>query len=77
MDLLQKRLAQWKGWNPDTYGSFGKTPVDAPLMYPAGSAEPTQWGGRSWPTMSSLRNVDASCEADLTTEYKKIDQEII
>jgi len=76
MARLQQRLAQWKAWNPDSYGGFGKTPVDAPLMHPAGSSEPAHWGGRSWSTMSSLRNVDASCEADLTTEYQKIDQEI-
>lgn len=77
MARFQQRLAEWNGWNPDFYGGFGKTPVDAPLMHPAGSAEPVQWDGNSWSTMSSLRNVDASCEADLTTEYKKIDQEAI
>ena len=42
------------------------------LIHPAGSAEPAQWGGRSWATMSSLRNVDASCEADLTGEYNTV-----
>lgn len=77
MARLEQRLAQWKAWNPDSYGGFGKTPVDAPLMHPAGASEPVHWGGRSWSTMSSLRNVDASCEADLTTEYQKIDPEII
>jgi hypothetical protein len=77
MTRLQQRLSQWKAWNPDSYGGFGKTPVDAPLMHPAGSSEPAQWGGRSWSTMSSLRNVDASCEGDLTTKYQETDQEII
>ena len=77
MTRLQQRLTQWKAWNPDSYGGFGKTPIDAPLMHPAGSSEPAQWGGRSWPTMSSLRNVDASCEGDLTTQYQETDQEKI
>jgi len=27
--------------------------------------------------MSSLRNVDASCEANVTTEYRNVEQEII
>jgi len=77
MSRLAQRLSQWKAWNPDSYGGFGKAPIDAPLMHPAGSTEPAQWGGRSWSTMSSLRNVDASCEANVTTEYRNVEQEII
>lgn len=77
MSRLAQRLSQWKAWNPDSYGGFGKAPIDAPLMHPAGSTEPAQWGGRSWSTMSSLRNVDASCEADVTTEYRNVEKEII
>jgi hypothetical protein len=76
MKRLQQRLDQWRSWSPTEYGGFGKAPEDPPLMHPAGSAQPAQWGGRSWSTMSSLRNVDASCEADLTTVYKSIDGEI-
>lgn len=76
MKRLQQRLDQWRSWSPTEYGGFGKAPEDPPLMHPAGSAQPAQWGGRSWSTMSSLRNVDASCEADLTTAYKGIDGEI-
>ena len=76
MKRLQQRLNEWRAWNPAEYGGFGKTPEDPPLMHPAGSAEPARWGSRSWSTMSSLRNVDASCEADLTTEYRNIDGEV-
>jgi Helicase conserved C-terminal domain len=72
MKRLQQRLDQWNAWNPAEYGGFGKTPEHPPLIHPAGSAEPAQWGGRSWATMSSLRNVDASCEADLTAEYNTV-----
>ena len=67
-----RRLEQWNAWNPAEYGDFGKTPQDPPLMHPAGSTELPQWGGRSWATMSSLRNVDATCEADLTAEYNTL-----
>lgn len=66
---LKQRLDQWRAWNPGAYGGFGRAPEDAPLMHPAGSTERAEWGGRSWPTMSSLRNVDASCEADVTGAY--------
>jgi hypothetical protein len=69
MQKLKLRLDQWRAWSPASYGSFGRQPEDAPLMYPAGSAERPEWRGRSWPTMSSLRNVDASCEADVTDAY--------
>jgi hypothetical protein len=69
---LKHRLDQWKAWNPAEYGGFSKTPEHPPLMHPAGRTELAQWGGRSWATMSSLRNVDASCEADLTAEYNTI-----
>ena len=77
MARLMQRLDQWQAWSPPDYGGFGKSPEHPPLMHPAGSAEPIQWDGRSWATMSSLRNVDASCEADLTTEYTKAPGETI
>jgi hypothetical protein len=69
MDKLRWRLEQWCAWSPAAYGNFGQQPEDAPLMHPAGSSERPEWRGRSWPTMSSLRNVDASCEADVTDAY--------
>ena len=66
MEKLRLRLDQWQAWKPIDYGGFGQAPEDAPLMHPAGSAARPEWRGRSWPTMSSLRNVDASCEAEVT-----------
>lgn len=72
MAKLKLRLDQWNAWKPAEYGDFSKTPDHPPLMHPAGRTELAQWGGRSWATMSSLRNVDASCEADLTAQYNSI-----
>ncbi|WP_295550092.1 helicase-related protein [Limnohabitans sp. Rim8] len=72
MDRLRLRLDQWKAWNPAEYGDFARSPEHPPLMHPAGRTELAQWDGRSWATMSSLRNVDASCEADLTMQYNNI-----
>lgn len=69
LQKLSLRLEQWRAWNPNVYGTFGRQPEDAPLIHPAGSAERPEWRGRSWPTMSSLRNVDASCEADISDAY--------
>lgn len=72
MARLSNRLDQWRAWNPAQYGGFGQAPEDAPLMHPAGSAERPEWNGRSWATMSSLRNVDASCEAEVTDFYRPV-----
>lgn len=72
MARLSNRLDQWRAWNPAQYGGFGQAPEDAPLMHPAGSAERPEWNGRSWATMSSLRNVDASCEAEVTDHYRPV-----
>lgn len=66
LELLRKRLSEWRAWDPSEYGRFGSFPESPPLMYPAGANPPSEWNGRSWPTLSSLRNVDASGEADIT-----------
>ncbi|WP_434111468.1 helicase-related protein [Methylocaldum sp. GT1TLB] len=66
MERLARRLTEWQYWNPDEYGSFGSMPEHPPLMYPAGSNPLPEWNNHSWPTLSSLREVDSSCEADVT-----------
>jgi hypothetical protein len=71
-----QRLNEWKAWNPALYGQFGAPPQDAPLMYPAGSRESPDWHGHSWPTLSSLRDVDATCEADVTAYYTDADLQV-
>jgi hypothetical protein len=75
MKMLRKRLDQWKVWLPKEYGGFGAAPMDPPLLHPAGSTEPPNWNDRSWPTMSSLRNVDASCEAEVTSFFNQIKED--
>jgi hypothetical protein len=75
MKKLQRRLDEWRVWSPGEYGSFGAVPQDPPLLHPAGSVEPPTWNGRSWPTMSSLRNVDASCEAELTSFFNQLPED--
>jgi len=72
MDKLQLRLDQWQKWQPSEYGGFGVVPQDPPLLHPAGSTVPPNWDGHSWPTMSSLRNVDASCEAEITRFFNQL-----
>jgi hypothetical protein len=75
MKKLQRRLDEWRVWNPPEYGGFGAVPQDPPLIHPAGGSEPPAWNGRSWATLSSLRNVDASCEAEVTSFFNEFREE--
>jgi hypothetical protein len=76
MQKMLQRLKEWEVWNPAEYGGFGPPPENPPLIHPAGSREPVEWKGLSWPTLSSLRDVDASCEAEITTYYNEIENEV-
>ena len=71
MDKLEKRFNEWKFWNPENYGEFFGMPQDPTLMHPAGQTPPKEWGSMSWPTLSSMRGVDASAEAAVTRYYNQ------
>ena len=73
IEKMNQRLREWRIWDPAEYGGFGAPPANAPLMHPAGSVELPDWTNRSWPTLSSLRNVDASCEAVITGFFNEVD----
>jgi len=76
MDRLRKRLNEWQSWNPADYGGFGTLPEHPPLMYPAGAIPPAEWNNHSWPTLSSLRDVDSSCEADVTNWFNRTQEDL-
>jgi len=44
-------------------------PEHPTLMHMAGVEIPQNWDEKSWPTMSSMRNVDANCEAEVTDYF--------
>jgi len=73
MERFRRRLSEWQAWQPSKYGSFGPPPEDAPLIHPAGITRLQAWENKSWPTMSSLRNVDASCEAEVTQFFTQVE----
>lgn len=62
-------LQLWKNWNPQqwtptkNYDWSYADPV--PLIFGAGTHRNARWGQQGFPTPTSLRNVDASCEAAL------------
>lgn len=71
MRAFEHRLREWQAWNPLEYGGFGSPPEHPPLMHPAGSRVPIEWKNHSWSVMSSLRNVDANCEGEITSIYNE------
>lgn len=75
MSKFKERLKEWQIWQPAEYGGFYDAPLDPPLIHPAGSSDQPTWERRSWPTVSSLRDVDASCEADVTSYFNQIRNE--
>ena len=65
----EERLSEWKAWHPALWDpkrnrdwSFTE---DVPLMYGAGEYPNEAWGKHGFETPTSMRSVDASCEADL------------
>ncbi len=72
---LEERIDEWDRFLPPKYGGFGPPTSDLPLMYPAGMTPPVEWDGKSWPTLSSMRDVDASCEAKVLPNYPEPDEE--
>lgn len=75
MKLLDERLDDWKRYLPPKYGDFFPRTDDTPLMYPAGSTPLEDWEDRVWATPTSMRNVDASCEAGIIGNYLNPDRE--
>lgn len=73
-------LRRWSASPPPRYGGFGPPEEEVPLMYPYGSEPLPAWNARAagppWPTPSSMRNVDASCELDVVREYFVPDEKV-
>lgn len=69
---LRRLRREWGAYNPENWGKIvlqGDLGANASLMYPAGRTKPAQWGKAGWATPTSLRAVDATCEADITGHY--------
>lgn len=58
---LDEIIVSWKNWSPQKYSDFRSEPVQ-PLMYQAGAKPNPEWEKRGFPTPTSMRSVDASCE---------------
>ncbi|MBS3968900.1 MAG: helicase [Clostridia bacterium] len=75
LKLLDYRLDEWKRYLPPKYGDFSPPNEELPLMYAAGSTPHSMWNDKAWPTPTSMRNVDASCEASVIRNYLELEEE--
>lgn len=68
--MLKEIFSRWEDGLATKYGEFKKMAAEpVPLMYPAGTAALPEWEGRSYETPSSMRAVDADCEAKPIASY--------
>jgi len=72
MAQIDEIIGYWKTWEPRKYHDFSGG-NDVPLMFPAGSLPNVIWGNRGFKTPTSMRNVDASCEAFVLERYLEED----
>lgn len=66
--VLDRRAAQWRAWHRTRWDGRG-TGEDTPLLRIAGAYASPEDERLSWATLMSMRNVDAECEAEITTRY--------
>ena len=70
--MLAELMQRWRAVQPPIYGHHGPAPQETPLMYPAGSEPRAIWSNRSKPTPSSMRNVDAGCDAEVILQFPEL-----
>lgn len=64
LDHIDSIIEKWNIQEPGKYDDFSAGEI-LPLMFPAGTMRNSSWGKRGFPTPTSMRNVDASCEAGI------------
>lgn len=66
---LDRIIDEWKRVPPSKYGDFALPTKEVPLMHPSGTQQLPSWCNRSIPTPTSMRNVDAACDAQEIATY--------
>jgi hypothetical protein len=67
--MIRQIVEAWRTFQPPKYGDFGPLTEECPLMYPSGSQQHPFWNDRPFATPTSMRNVDASCDARVLNAY--------
>lgn len=71
-EMFAEIIERWRRTQPAIYGDFSLPPEETPLMYPSGSQPRSIWASRSKATPSSMRNVDAGCDAAVIGDFPKV-----
>ncbi|MFI5336409.1 MAG: helicase-related protein, partial [Opitutales bacterium] len=66
---LTELVKKWRSFLPAKYGKHGVPPDETPLMYPSGTEPRMLWAARAKATPSSMRNVDAGCDAKVIPQF--------
>jgi hypothetical protein len=72
---LNEIFADWRRNPPPRYGDFKPPSADTPLMYPAGTQKLSEWGEPTYPTPSSMRNVDSTCDARVVPRFPQAEDD--
>ena len=72
---LKEIFSDWRRNPPPRYGDFKPPSADTPLMYPAGTQKLAEWGEPTYPTPSSMRNVDSTCDARVLPKFPQPEDE--
>lgn len=74
LNRMQRVIQHWEDYKPDCWEprlnrdkSYAN---DVPLMYSAGSHKNGAWGKAGLETPTSMRSVDSSCEAEISSRYE-------
>jgi hypothetical protein len=67
--VFDKRASEWQSRQRTRWQAISQTAEDAPLLRVAGDYASREWEILSWATPTSMRNVDAECQAEITQLY--------
>jgi len=70
-EMIDRIINEWRRLPASRYGDFAPPDPTTPFMYPSGSQPLAAWQDRSRATPSSMRNVDAECDAAVLTSYPR------
>ncbi|MEQ8974165.1 MAG: helicase-related protein [Coleofasciculus sp. C1-SOL-03] len=67
--VFDKRTSEWQRWQRTHWQGTRQTADDISLLRVAGDYASPEWQRLSWATPTSMRNVDAECQAEITQLY--------
>ncbi|MEQ8246205.1 MAG: helicase-related protein [Alphaproteobacteria bacterium] len=68
-------LNEWKQFQPNEFGAMAGTVSTTTLAFPFGEDRDPVFQRASWPLMTSMRNVDGTCEGRVLNTYPEPSQE--